>query len=196
MEKPAFTLSIKTPLMNQPDSVVAAARKGRSFARSSKKELRIDMTPMVDLGFLLISFFVITTELSQPKAMHFISPKDSRDSMAVKRSVSLTLLLGRDNKIFYYEGDWNTAINNDEVLPTDYSAEGLRKVIAGKRERVGRLPGLAAGKDELMVIVKPTAASCYKNVVDALDEMNIGMVKRYALTAISSAEADWMSRHQ
>jgi len=152
---------------------------------------------MVDLGFLLITFFMLTTTLAKPQIMPVVMPeKDVKeeDLQATKESQVLTLLLGANDKIYYYEG-----ITDAKLDSTDYSAEGLRKVILDKKERVKQQwgetekddpknPGQKKMISKLNVIIKPTKESRYKNIVDAFDEMKITNVALYVLLDISAQE--------
>ena len=102
--------------------------------RSKKMSTKIDFTPMVDLGFLLITFFMLTTTLAKPNIMALVMPeKDIKkeDVELVKESKVLTLMLGADDKVYWYEG-----ITEAKLDSTDYSAEGMRKVILNKMEKV------------------------------------------------------------
>src|SRR6185436_21050116 len=91
----------------------ASVRKGKSFSHNKKQVIRIDMTPMVDLGFLLITFFVFTTTMSTPKATDLFMPKDptnNKDSTKLINDLALTLLLDDDNRVYYYNGIFNDAV--------------------------------------------------------------------------------------
>ena len=102
--------------------------------RSKKMSTRIDFTPMVDLGFLLITFFMLTTTLAKPQIMALVMPdKDIKleDVEPVKESKVLTLLLGGNDKVYWYEG-----ITDAKLDSTDYSAEGVRQVILNKMDKV------------------------------------------------------------
>lgn len=164
--------------------------------RSKKMSTRIDFTPMVDLGFLLITFFMLTTTLAKPQIMALVMPdKDVKkdDLEPVKESKVLTLLLGENDKVYWYEG-----ITNPTLDSTDYSAEGLRKVILNKMDKVKAQFGMEDYEDfktkepkkgsYLNVLIKPTKQGKYKNLVDALDEMSITKVRYYVILDVSEAE--------
>src|SRR5258705_5198493 len=109
----------------------ANVRKGKSFSHNKKQIIRIDMTPMVDLGFLLITFFVFTTTMSTPKATDLFMPKeDTTDPTQLPRSLALTLLLDDNGKIYYYSGDFEEAIKTNKIFETSYSTySGITKAI-------------------------------------------------------------------
>lgn len=168
--------------------------------RSKKMSTRIDFTPMVDLGFLLITFFMLTTTLAKPNILALVMPeKDIKkeDVEPVKESKVLTLLLGPNDKVYWYEG-----ITDAKLDSTDYSAEGLRQVILNKMEKVKGQFGLEDYEDFktkeprkgsfVNVIIKPTKDSRYKNLVDALDEMAITKVRYYVILDISKLEEDFI----
>lgn len=178
-----------------------ARKKGGGKVRSKKMSTRVDLTPMVDLAFLLITFFMLTTTLAKPQIMPVVMPEKDVEEEQLKptpESQVLTLLLGADDKVYYYEG-----INDAKLDSTDYSAEGLRKVILDKKDRVkqqhGDLekddpknPGQKKKVSKLNVIIKPTKDSRYKNLVDAFDEMKITNVALYVLLDISKQEEDFI----
>lgn len=154
-------------------------KKGPGVKKSKKLSTRVDLTPMVDLGFLLITFFIFTTTMSQPTAMKLFLPKDTEkpeEQNKVKESGALTLLLGNENNIFYYEGQ--LAPDGSNFKSTNFKE--IRKVIIDKKR--------STDPKDFVVVIKPSAESTYKNTVDLLDEMTINDVKRYALVDISEAE--------
>ena len=82
-------------------------KKGPGVKKAKRLSTRVDMTPMVDLGFLLITFFIFTTTMSSPKALNLNMPKDTKNQDELnkaKQSGALTIMLGKDNHVFYYEG--------------------------------------------------------------------------------------------
>ena len=158
-------------------------RKVRSFAHNQKQVIRIDMTPMVDLGFLLITFFVFTTTMSTPKATDLFMPKDdSIHSQPLPNSLALSLLLDDNNKVYYYHGDFKEAANAKKIYETNYSTfGGIGKIIRQKQKDIDASGKFADGKKGLMLLIKPTSGSVYKNVIDALDEAVINDVRKYAI---------------
>jgi len=151
-------------------------KKGPGVKKAKKLSTKVDMTPMVDLGFLLITFFIFTTTVAQPTAMKLFMPKDvdkPEDQNKVKESGAFTIMLGKDDQVYYYEG----------LDPTKLQAigfKGVRDAILNKKK--------STNPEDLVVIIKPTEDATYKNTVDILDEMTIAEIKRYALVDISSDE--------
>lgn len=145
--------------------------------RSKKLSTRIDFTPMVDLGFLLITFFMLTTTLAKPQVMALAMPdKAPNQPSEVPESKILTLLLGANDKVYWYEG-----ISDARLDSTQYGSGGLRRVILDKMERVDGKWGVENYRElktgmlkkgsYLNILIKPTRESRYQNLVDALDEM-------------------------
>jgi len=151
-------------------------KKGPGVKKAKKLSTKVDMTPMVDLGFLLITFFIFTTTVAQPTAMKLFMPKDvdkPEDQNKVKESGAFTIMLGKEDQVYYYEG----------LDPTKLQAigfKGIRDAILNKKK--------STNPEDLVVIIKPTEDATYKNTVDILDEMTIAEIKRYALVDISSDE--------
>ncbi|MGF7041249.1 ExbD/TolR family protein [Mucilaginibacter lappiensis] len=167
--------------MAELDTSGGGKKKGGKV-RSKKASTRVDLTAMVDLAFLLITFFIMTTTLAKSKAMDLVMPdKDdkTKDQLAVKASSSLTLLLGSDDKLEWYLGEAGKS------APTidNYGKDGLRKTLVEK----GKDIMTSTGKP-MIVLIKPSIKSTYKNVVAALDEMNITNVQSYAIVDITPAE--------
>jgi len=138
---------------------------------------------MVDLGFLLITFFIFTTSLRRPTALGIKLPKDVPDNIRQKQPISgvLTLLLGGNDKVFYYEKD-----DFHTMQATTFS--GIRSVIIAKKVKTKQ--------SDLMIILKPSPEASYKNTIQILDEMNINAVKRYALVDIDPDEYKWVRSHE
>jgi len=151
-------------------------KKGPGVKKSKKLSTRVDLTPMVDLGFLLITFFIFTTTMSQPTAMKLNLPKDTDkpdEQNKLKESAALTVMPAKNNQVYYYEGLDPTKIQSSNF-------KTIRDVILDKKRRTD--------PKDFMVIIKPTQDATYKNTVDMLDEMKIDDVKRYALVDITPDE--------
>ena len=151
-------------------------KKSAGVKKAKKLSTKVDMTPMVDLGFLLITFFIFSTTMAQPTAMQLIMPKDTEnleEQTKVKASGALTIMLGKSNGLYYYEGDDPTKIEN-----TTYKQ--VREVIINKKK--------STKPDDFVVVIKPNDEANYQNVVAILDEMSIIDVKKYALVSISPVE--------
>lgn len=170
----------------------APIRRRRGVRRMKKNNLRIDMTPMVDLGFLLISFFVITTELSKPGAMGLNMPKDG-PPIELGQSNAMTILISKENSLFYYYGDWQTASKSGQVYPADFSGDNsIRKQIILKQQQLAADPSQKEGREGLMLLIKATEKASYENLVDILDEVAINDVKKYAVVKITTEESGWL----
>ena len=170
-------------------------KKGPGVKKAKKLSTRVDMTPMVDLGFLLISFFVITTELSKPTTMDLFMPKDGKP-MDLGASDALTILLDNDNTFWYYHGSWEEAEKNGSIVRTNFSGNNdLRKTITTKQKWLD-IYNKQEGRNGLMLLVKPASGASYKNIVDVLDEVSINQVKKYALMKPAAEETEWLQRNR
>lgn len=163
-------------------------KKGK--VRSKKQSTRVDLTAMVDLAFLLITFFMLTTTLAKPQAMDLAMPdktdnKDEQTELATKASKTLTILLGNDNTIVYYMG----VLGDNPPEKTLFGDGSIRKFLISKNREI-----LARDRSEknkgLIVIIKPSEKSVYKNFVDILDEVKISGVQSYAVVDITDKEVD------
>ncbi|GAA0533138.1 ExbD/TolR family protein [Chitinophaga japonensis] len=167
----------------------AATGRGQGGVRRKVLSTRVDMTPMVDLGFLLITFFMLATTLAAPKAMDLALPRNDGDSMQLADSKALTIMLGGNNRIAYYEGMGNDPARPPQVRHTSFAMhKGIGDVIRAKRRQVME----RHGKNELMVLIKADSSANYRNMVDIMDEMLINDVPRYALVALTPAEQEML----
>lgn len=146
---------------------------------------------MVDLGFLLITFFIFTTALMSHTTMPLAVPTGEGQS-PVQASKSLTLLLGDNNTVYAYEGLWEEALRSHKIVSTNYTEEGMGGVIRAKQNWLDKHQP-AEGRDELVLMIKPVKTSTYKNLVDALDEAVINDVKKYAVLMPSTGEIQFLS---
>lgn len=148
-----------------------ADSKVTGVKRSKKMSTRVDLTPMVDLGFLLITFFMLTTSLSQQTSMHFKMPDDNtQNPMAIKQSGALTIWLGGQNRLYVYEGKLMPDLEN--VKRTSFSS--IRRLILEKKNTLQH-------PEDLFVTIMPGEDCTYKNIIDVLDELSIDQVLSYGL---------------
>jgi len=175
-------------------------KKGPGVKKGKKLSTRIDLTPMVDLGFLLITFFMYTTTMAKPKTMEINMPyKDKTltedEKNKIKNSVALTVLLSKSHRIYYYEGIGDNPDKSPDIKVTTFSsAKGIRDEIIDKKKRVDAMKrtGELSEKDETTVLIKPDTTSTYSDLVNILDEMNINDVKVYAIVDITDLEQGWI----
>lgn len=154
-------------------------KKGPGVKKAKKLSTRVDMTPMVDLGFLLITFFIFTTTMSTPSTMDLFMPKDTNKEEELnkaKESGALTVMMGKDNHLYYYEG--KLAPDASNFQSTNF--KDIRDVIIKKKK--------STPVEDLVIVLKPNEEATYKNTVDMLDEMTINEIKRFALVDISPVE--------
>lgn len=144
-------------------------KKGPGVKKGKKLSTRVDLTPMVDLGFLLITFFIFTTTMAQPTALTLAMPKDTDkpdELNKVKESGALTVMMGKGDVVYYYFGS-----DPQTMQTTGY--KDIRGIILDKKKNTPA--------DDFFVTIKPDKDATYKNAVDMLDEMTINEVKRYAM---------------
>ncbi|OQP61056.1 biopolymer transporter ExbD [Niastella vici] len=158
-------------------------KKGPGVKKGKKLSTRVDLTPMVDLGFLLITFFIFTTTMSQPTALKLFLPKDTdkpEEQNKVKASGALTIMLGKSDGVYYYEG---------ELLPdgSNFKSSNFKEI---REEIINKKK--STNPQDFVVVIKPGPEATYKNTVDILDEMTINDVKRYAMVDIFDVEIQLM----
>jgi biopolymer transport protein ExbD len=196
-------------------------KKGPGVKKAKKLSTRVDMTPMVDLGFLLITFFIFTATMRSPTTLDLNMPKetDEKDETKIKQSGALTILLGKDDHVYYYEGELSQ--ENASTSFKSATFKDIRDVIIKKRLEVirdhkhddkceeikqkAKTKALEKGDKsnkwetadldrDFVVVIKPDADATYKNTVDILDEMTINAVKRYAMVKISDTEKELIQK--
>ena len=160
--------------------------------RSKKQNSKVDLTAMVDLAFLLITFFMLTTTLSKPQSMSLGLPDKNDDKDPTKKDLpvdenrTMTILLGDNDKLVRYVGLLATPVSGGAPKTFAYGKDGIRKELLSRKKLVLQYTG---NKDKgMIVIIKPSKKSNYKNLVDALDEMAIADVPTYAIVNDFSPE--------
>jgi biopolymer transport protein ExbD len=193
-------------------------KKGEKV-RSKKASTRVDLTPMVDLGFLLITFFMLATTLIKPQTMEINLPRndkvEKKDQTLVKASKSITIILAKNNKIFYFFGDGKTdpvTKGPTQVITTNFSKDGIRKMLLDRNAPiVALIKDLKKEKDKVrmsdeefrkrasiirrgdaaaIVMITATNEAKYDNLVNILDEMQICNISKYAIVDLSSTHKD------
>jgi biopolymer transport protein ExbD len=154
--------------------------------RSKKSSTRVDLTPMVDLGFLLITFFILTTTWSKPHATHLNMPAKGEGSK-VGENATLTLVALSNNKVFYFNGVLQDALKKGSFGVTGYGLNGgIGDIIRQKQEAMDK--SYKGGRKEMMLLIKSSADASYKNIVSLLDETLINNVGRYTMVDFPSDE--------
>jgi biopolymer transport protein ExbD len=185
--------------------------------RAKKQSTHIDMTPMVDLAFLLLTFFMLTTTFGKPKTMEINMPVKPPPGTEIKNEVNnaITILLSGDNKIYWYYGELKP---ETKLTLTDFSASGVRKLFLDYNKQAvdeiktlkedalktkmnedtlkSRIVDIKGKKYALMVLVKTDDKAKYKNVIDIIDELNICLIGKYALVDLDTREYDLINNFQ
>ncbi|PZR29883.1 MAG: biopolymer transporter ExbD [Azospira oryzae] len=151
-------------------------KKKGGKVRAKKSSTKIDMTPMVDLAFLLLTFFMLTTTFNKPQTMEIImpdkpNPNDKPPEVNERRVV--TVILRANDKVYWYKG-----ITEPVVGVTNYSATGIRKILSDENAQI----------KDMIVLIKASDESRYKNMVDILDELTISNISRFALVDITEVD--------
>ena len=186
---------------------------GRKKGKQKKFDIHVDFTPMVDMNMLLITFFMLCTSMSKPQTMEISMPRkdllDEQEQNKVKASKAITVLLGKEGKIYYYIGEPNYD-DPDLLKETDFSPNGLRAILLGRNqfvvqkikelkrkksnleitngEYLAQASEIRKDKDSPVVLIKATDFANYKNLIDALDEMQICNIGRYAIMDITPGD--------
>ncbi|MCZ2247264.1 MAG: biopolymer transporter ExbD [Bacteroidia bacterium] len=195
--------------VNTGDSGGGQGKHGKK--RAKKLSTRIDMTPMVDLAFLLLTFFVMTSTFNKAKTMEINFPAEPKnDEERQKINNALTFILSKDNSVYYYYGEFYAADNKDgkpatQLEKTNFSKDGIRKLLLERNkntiEEVNELTrqfkdkgskmadstykrmvvSVKGGKEALTVLIKADDQAIYRNVIDLIDELNVCQVGKYAV---------------
>jgi biopolymer transport protein ExbD len=179
-------------------------KKKGGVKKAKKLSTRIDLTPMVDLGFLLITFFIFTTTMSKPKTMEIFMPVDQEnlkeeDKNKVKDYTAMTILLSRDHRVYYYTGLASDPMNPPNVQVTYFqNRNGIRDAIMDLKKKVDEeknngMPGHNP-EDKPVIIIKPDSNSTYDDTVNILDEMSINDIRVYALVDITDQDRDFIKK--
>jgi biopolymer transport protein ExbD len=189
--------------------------------RAKKQSTKVDMTPMVDLAFLLLTFFVLTATFSKPKSMELtfpVPPEKEIDVPPIKNGI--TFLLTGDDRIFYYEREFRPVADDKgpktELKELNYSQASLHKYLLEKNKpmqdqiralteqhKKGQLADTTfkrlvrerkADKESWTYLIKTDDKATYKNVIDVIDELNINVVGKYVMVDINKQELDLLNQ--
>jgi len=154
-------------------------RDKRKNRKVGNEVIPTDMNAMVDLAFLLLTFFMLTTTMLKPKAIEMVMPvsenEEQTEIQAIKESRAMTLIPLSENRLCYFTG-----FSKAEVKEIEYGVDGIRKILLEHRQNL----------DYPVVIVKPHPESAFENLVDLIDEMNITRIERYAIGSFGKEEKE------
>lgn len=197
---------------------ISAGGGEKKKGKPQQLNLRVDFTPMVDMNMLLITFFMFVTTLAKPQVMDIVMPLDDKnlnedEKNKVKESKAITVLLGGNDKVYYYTGQLGAEAYNDytSVNQTDFSPKGLRALLLERNavavakmkalkeeertnrkmteeEKKQREDEIRNDKENQVVIIKPTDEASFKNLVEALDEMAICSIGTYAIVEATDGD--------
>ncbi len=190
-------------------------------SKQKKMTVRVDFTPMVDMNMLLITFFMLCTTLSKPQTMEISMPSNDKNiteeqQSKVKASQAITLLLAGEDKLYYYEGEPNYK-DYTSLKETTYGADGLRAMLLRrnavavnavnklKEDKLNlkiseedykkQVSEVKSGKNTPTVIIKATDDASYRNLIDALDEMQICNIGKYVITDLAEGDKFLMENY-
>jgi biopolymer transport protein ExbD len=143
--------------------------------RSKKLSTHIDMTPMVDLAFLLLTFFILTTTLNKLRVMEIKMPEKTTETTPIPEKCVLTLLLDGGDKVY-----WRQGISIPKLETVKFSHEQVNKLLVSKKEEI----------DKMLVLVKATDKSKYKNMVDIVDELALAEIEYYCIVDITPEDEE------
>lgn len=157
---------------------------GRSRSSRSRQLPKVDLTAMVDLAFLLITFFMLTTTLTKSNAMDLAMPVDS-GAMPVSEDRTMTICLGKNDKLQWYIGTVEHPKVGGDV--TDYTKAGIGTILSKHSQHVRKHTGKS-----MIVLIKASDKSSYKNLVDIIDEVTVARIASYAIVEITDKEVGMM----
>ncbi len=144
-------------------NTITKSKSRKSFSNiKTNRSTRVDLTPMVDLGFLLITFFVFTTSMTTHKTMDLIETHDG-DPKQIKNSSAMTIILSKNHELYYYYGSLKANNNSEGIKKSNFME--IRNLIVGMKNKTD--------SNYLMFLIKPAPESTFGDTIDLLDEMSI-----------------------
>lgn len=161
----------------------AQARKVKKYNEKSDESAHVDLAPMVDIAFLLLTFFMLTTSFSRPNVLTMRLPEqDTAASGPSNNPVFIgnlcNILLAGNGDIWIEEGVGTDAKDAKFAAPVKVPAEEFRKKMA---ERIQRVPATVA-------VVKVDREAEYYKMVDAIDEIGRGAKDAFIAAGVGNAE--------
>lgn len=152
------------------------APRGHDKKKKGKKKrrlgVRVDMTPMVDVAFLLLTFFMLTTTMNRPQTMEINLPPDVKVKVEIAQSNLLTLFVNEKGTMFYGIGDFKSSV------PEKIAFKDLRATLKQKNQE----------NPKLVTLIKIDRKGKYTNMVDIMDELNLANVTRFSLAPMADAD--------
>jgi biopolymer transport protein ExbD len=166
-------------------SITTSSQGDNGKVRRKKTNIHLDMTPMVDLGFLLITFFMLTAVLTKPYVLQILKPKIDESVTEKRPPINeknlLTLVLSENNSVYWFIGQ-----NSPTIHRSNFSAEGIRKVLLQKKKEIKKLH----------VFVKATDKSRYQNLIDVLDEISITGIEHYSMMSLTPTDSRLVAEYK
>lgn len=147
----------------------AQRKKGKKRRQPRRLGIRIDMTPMVDIAFLLLTFFMLTTTMSKPQTMEINLPPSKDVKVEIAESNLMTLRVKGDGSIY-----WNMGIESPKRIE-------FKDLMVLLKERIEQNP-------KLTVLLKIHRDGKYRMMVDIIDEFNISGINRFSIAPLTEAD--------
>jgi biopolymer transport protein ExbD len=207
--------------MAELNSDSGGSHKKGGKVKAKKQSTKVDMTPMVDLAFLLLTFFVLTSTFSKPKTMEITFPVPDKEHPIdnVMPVNGYTMLLTKDNRIFWYQGEFKDVPKNGlpaTTLEEIKFGEDLNKFLLDKNDKVEKeikelkkrrmskeiddsvykALAIKSKSDKLapFFVIKADDKAVYRNLIDLIDEYNICNIGKYAVTDIMKSELELLTK--
>ncbi len=146
----------------------------KKHKRKRRLNIRIDMTPMVDVAFLLLTFFMLTTVFSKPQTMEINLPPDET-KIEVAESNLLTLRIDASGTIF-----WNTGTE----IPKKVAFADLRRMMSDR----------SRANPKLITLIKVDREGTYNMMVNVMDELNLADITRFSLAPMLPADKELLKK--
>ena len=156
--------------------------ESKSHAKGKKKKkkragVRIDMTPMVDVAMLLLTFFMLTTVFNKPQTMELNLPPDDKVQVEVAASTLLTVRIAPNLTIYWSMG-------NEPTVLKKVTFKELRPLLVEKLR----------SNPKLITLVQIDRDAKYNDMVDIMDELNLANITKFSIAPMKDADKKLMAR--